>query len=293
MLIRVFLLLLLFTPQVWANELDVMAPANLKLLITEISNLFQQKNPGWSIEVAFMSPQEIVEQIKAEAPTDVLIVDEYNLNLADLADKIGKPQELFRNELVVIADEESEINWDEMKKSARSDSEKLKRVALLPETTILGKQIRDYLKKLGFTQIPPEKINEVKHMRGALEAVKSGDVKWAIVYANEAARSKKLKVLEKISASDIPSIVYVGAVVKSSDRKKIASEYLQIFQSRITRTILENSGYKLPEIAQKNSQPKTQTQGKEKQSQSQPKTQKRGKGKQPQPQTQTQSKEKN
>lgn len=293
MLIRVFLLLLLFTPQVWGNELDVMAPANLKLLITEISNLFQQKNPGWSIEVAFMSPQEIVEQIKAEAPTDVLIVDEYNLNLADLAEKIGKPQELFRNELVVIADEESEINWDEMKKSAGSDSEKLKRVALLPETTILGKQIRDYLKKLGFTQIPPEKINEVKRMRGVLEAVKSGDVKWAIVYANEAARVKKLKVLEKISASDIPPIVYVGAVVKSSDRKKIASEYLQIFQSRITRTILENSGYNLPEIAEKNPQPKTQTQGKEKQSQSQPQTQKRGKGKQPQTQTQTQSKEKN
>lgn len=242
----VLFFILLFSAQVYGEELNIAAPSNLKTILTEVSHFFEQKNPGWKVTEFYDSPAEIEYHIRGSAPLDVVIIDESNLKPIREIAQLEAEQLLFANEVVIIAQEETDLVWDDVKKSATEDPETMKKVALLGESTTLGKLSREYLKKVGITKVPVEKVVAVKHARGAVESVKNDEAKLAIIFASDAARSKKLKILARIPSSDIPGQAYFGAVFKSAKHRKAAELFLQTFQSTIVQQILRNAGFTLP-----------------------------------------------
>lgn len=239
-------ILLLFSVQVYGEELNIAAPSVLKTILTEVSHFFEQKNPGWKVKQFYDSPAQLEHQIRGSKPLDVVIIDESNLKPIQEIAQLQPEQLLFVNEVVIIAQEATDLVWDEVKKSAAEDPEEMKKVALLGESTTLGKLSREYLKKAGITKVPEEKIVIVKHGRGAVESVKNEEAKLAIIFASDALRGKKLKILARIPSSDIPGQAYYGAVLKSGKHQKAAEIYLQTFRSAIVQQILNNAGFTLP-----------------------------------------------
>ena len=229
-----------------ADTLNVAAPSNLKALMTEISHFFEQKNPGWKVEDSYDNPSDLVDQIRGGTPLDVVIIDESNLKDVRQLTKIGPEQRLFSNEVVIVAQEETDLTWEDVKKSAIEDPEKLKKLALLGESTNLGKLTREYLKKIGIKNLPADKVVQASHPRGAVESVKNDEAKLAFLFGSDAARFKKLKILARLTSADIPGQVYYGAVLVESKNMKMAQAFLQTFGSNIVQQIVQNAGFTLP-----------------------------------------------
>jgi spermidine/putrescine-binding protein len=123
----------------------------------------------------------------------------------------------------------------------------IKKFALSGEKTPLGISSREYLKKLGLQELPPEKLVDAKNPRGCVAAVKRGEAKWTFCYSSDAAAArKKLRVLFTIPPSDMASIDYYKVILKGSKNQAAAQRYLDTLDSTISRMVLDNQGYTPP-----------------------------------------------
>jgi spermidine/putrescine-binding protein len=186
---------------------------------------------------------------------------------------------LFTNPVVAVSTEENE---SEMPDPKNMNADNFKKIALISEKSPLGKLVRAYLEPLGLKDVPAEKKVEVADSKAAMDAVKNGEAKWALVYSSEASK-RKIRKLYLVPSSSIPAVPYSAAILNRTENKAQAKQFMEILQSTIGSKLFENAGYLWRGVVSSATQLQTRS-VQEARSQTQPQT-----GPQTQTQTQTQT----
>jgi molybdate transport system substrate-binding protein len=241
-------LLFLSSPTAFAGEkrLLVFAAASTTNLLTELGAAFQNKT-GVKLVNSFASSSTLAKQIKLGAPANVYV--SANLKWMDYLEKVGalvpgSRCNLMRNRLVLIAPAESTLGKVKIVKGL--DLPALPgdgRLALGdPAHVPAGIYAKEALTSLGFWPQVQAKLAAAANVRAALALVESGEAPLGVVYATDAAISRKVKVLGIFPLESHGPIVYPAALVKEY-QSPAGRGYLDFLRSPAATAVFRKYGF--------------------------------------------------
>ncbi len=227
------------------DAVTVFAAASTTNALNDIANLFGEKKQG-KVTYSFASSSTLAKQIENGAPADVFVSadDKWMNYLADK--KMIEPEsrsDLLGNRLVLIAPQDSNAK---IKIGPKFDLGALLGDGKLamgdPAHVPAGLYGKQALQKLEIWQAVEPKVAPAKDVRAALALVERGEAPFGIVYATDAAISKKVKVVGVFPEDSHPPIVYPVALVK--DRGTAAAKrFLGFLKSPEAKQIFEKYGF--------------------------------------------------
>lgn len=194
-----------------AGELVVFAAASLSDALREIGVAWQGRT-GQAVVFSFGASGDLARQIRAGAPAAVFISADaagadalVRAGLVRAADRV----ELLSNRLVVVVPAGSPLVL-----RRASDLAALPRLALAdPANVPAGAYARQWLERAGLWNALRERVVPTLDVRAALAAVESGNVPAGVVYATDAALSRRVRVALEVPAPEGPRIRYVAAAL--------------------------------------------------------------------------------
>jgi molybdate transport system substrate-binding protein len=229
------------------TEVVVFAAASTTNAVTEIGQLYAARNLGRATP-SFASSSTLAKQIAGGAPADVYIsankkwmdfLDEKNL--IDRKSRLN----LLGNRIVLIAPADSAVK-------------KIDVAPGFPITDFLGEDGRlslgdpdhvpagMYGKKalvnLGSWDPVKDRLAPMKDVRAALVLVERWEAPLGLVYATDAAISKKVRVVGAFPEESHPPIVYPVAVV-AGGKAEAARRFIDFLRSPESRSVFEKYGF--------------------------------------------------
>ena len=227
------------------DTVNLFAAASTTNALTEISQIYLTKHQT-KIIPSFASSSTLAKQIQQGAPADVYV--SANPKWMDFLEKNNMIQpgtriDLLSNRIVLITPQASSLT---LKVAPGFDlsgvlgSEKLAMgdPAHVP-AGIYGKQA---LESLGVWKDVEAKVARAKDVRAALVLVEREEAPLGIVYATDAAISKKVKVIDLFPESSHPPIIYPAALVAERATPQ-AADFLKFLQSSDAKEIFEKYGF--------------------------------------------------
>lgn len=228
-----------------ADSVTIFAAASTTNAITDIGNLFAQKGMG-KVVTSFASSSTLAKQIEQGAPANVFLSADLKW-MNYLAEKKSiEPQSLFDllgNKIVLIA--------------PTSSTAKIVISPKLDLATILGKEKlamgdpdhvpagiygKQALEKLGIWKGVESKVARAKDVRAALTLVEREEAPLGVVYATDAAITKKVKVVAVFPEDSHPPIVYPVALVKGKETPA-AKSFLDFLKTTDAKAVFEKYGF--------------------------------------------------
>ncbi len=226
-------------------SVTIFAAASTTNAITDISKLFAEKNKA-KVTHSFASSSTLAKQIEQGAPADVyLSANPKWMNYLTEKQSI-EPQsrfDLLGNRIVLIAPVSSTVKITvgpkfDLPKVLGNDKLAMGDPDHVP-AGIYGKQA---LVKLGVWKDVEPKVARAKDVRAALALVERGEAPLGVVYATDAAITKKVKVVGVFPEDSHPPIVYPVALIKDKGTA-IAKSYLEFLKSPAAKTVFEKYGF--------------------------------------------------
>ena len=238
-----FALLMLIGTNLSANDLHVYAPKPLKGALTEMSELFERKNPDWKVKLRIGKSGELSRLISQQTAADVFLLnDDKAIRTLREKKQIQNVRKFLADDLVIIGSATSKLEITEPSKLVYPE---LKAVALFGDKHPLGKAARAYLEKVKILESVIVKVAPKKNTKEVIQSIVGGEVDWAIVYASDISHAKGIKVLWKIPEKDVtPEIYYIGKVTNSQHPQGVKL-FMETLTSTIAEKIYENSGFRL------------------------------------------------
>ncbi|MFP2931926.1 molybdate ABC transporter substrate-binding protein [Pyxidicoccus sp. 3LG] len=241
-------LLLLAAVPARAEKALVFAAASATDALQELGPAFT-KATGHSVEFAFGASSDLARQAVAGAPADAFLsADAVRLDTVEKAGLVqpGTRVDLLSNRLVVVvpADSGGRLAGPEGLKG-------LKRLALAdPAVVPAGVYAKGWLEKAGLWKDVEAKVVPALDVRAALAAVESGRVDAGVVYATDAAQSKKVRVAFTVPDGDAPRIVYPVAALAKGKAPEAGRAFVRFLQSDLARKTFERHGFLVPAPAE-------------------------------------------
>lgn len=239
----VILLLLAFTSNLKAGEVEVFAAASLTDALKEIATTYEKTN-GDKIIFNFAASNTLDMQIKAGAPADIFFsADEAKMD--DLAKQgliATKTRiNIVSNSLVIVVPADSTVK---LTSAAQLADPKIQKIALgQPQSVPAGIYAKEYLQKIGiWAQVEP-RIIPTESVRAALAAVETGNVDAGIVYKSDALHSKKVKVAFEVPVAEGPVITYPAALIQGSKHDAAAKKFLDYLTTSGSLETFEKYGF--------------------------------------------------
>jgi len=204
----------------WAADPVVFAAASTKDAITDIANAYAAAGKG-KVVTSFGSSGDLAKQIENGAPASIFI--SADTKWADYLDKknllvLGTRSDLLGNHLVLVAPLDSTMNIDLKPGAPLAAALGDGKLALAdPESVPAGRYGKASLIKLGIWDSVKSHVVGAKDVRATLALVELGEAPAGIVYATDAALSKKVKVIGVFPDDSHPPIVYPVALVTGHD----------------------------------------------------------------------------
>lgn len=228
------------------TELFVAAAASLTDAVTEIIENYKKVQPNVVINCTFSSSGTLQTQIEQGAPADIFIsasTKQVNVLEEKGLVKEGTKKELLINKVVLITPADN-------KKSITSfedlSTEKVSTIALgEPSSVPVGQyaeEVFSYLKILGKVK---SKANYGSDVRQVLTWVENGDVDCGIVYATDAALSKKIKLVCEAPKDSHKPVIYPSVVIKSSKNDVEAGEFLDFLSTSVIESVFRRYGFEM------------------------------------------------
>lgn len=229
------------------QSLLVFAAASTTNALTDVGRAFQART-GIKVVNSFASSSTLAKQIARGAPADIYV--SANVKWMDYLEKSGALQpgarfDLLHNRIVLIAPDQSPLGPLEVKKG-------LKLAALLaggrlamgnPDHVPAGIYAKQALVSLGlWPQVGP-KIAAAPNVRVALALVERGEAPMGVVYATDAAITKKVKVLGVFPRDSHKPIVYPAAMLQGRD-SAAGRRYLKFLRSPAAAAIFKKYGFR-------------------------------------------------
>ena len=225
----------------------VFAAASTTNAVTEIGNLYADRNLG-HVTPSFASSSTLAKQIESGAPADVYISANRKwmdfLEARHLIDKKSR-LDLLGNRLVLIAPAGSALKKIDVA-SGFSVTDFLGKDGRLsmgdPDHVPAGMYGKKALVNLGSWNPVKDRLAPMKDVRAALVLVERDEAPLGLVYATDAAISKKVRVVGTFPEYSHPPIVYPVASVVGG-KAEAAGRFIEFLRSPESRTIFEKYGF--------------------------------------------------
>jgi len=234
-------LLLALSLPAHAERVLVFAAASTTEALQELGSAFT-KEQGHTVQFAFGASSDLARQAVAGAPADAFLsADTAKMDQVEKAGLVqaGTRGELLSNRLVVVVPVDSKH-----KVASAADLTKVKRVALAdPAAVPAGLYARAWLEKAGAWKEVEPRVVPLLDVRAALSAVEAGRVDAGVVYATDAAMSKRVRVVFTVPEVDGPRIVYPVAALSRGKAAAAGAAFVQFLKGDTARRIFEKHGF--------------------------------------------------
>lgn len=219
--------------QALAEDVVVFAAASLTNALDEIDAAFTAKT-GHAVRASYAASSSLAKQVEQGAPGQVFA--SADLKWVDyLADKkLINPETRFNllgNTLVLIAPSDSKLGKVEL--GPKTDIAALAGMGRIatgnPDSVPVGLYFKQAMERAGQWKAVEPKIAGAESVRAALAFVERGEVALGVVYATDAAMSKKVKVVGVFPDTMHDPIVYPFALVagKETPAAKALLDYIR------------------------------------------------------------------
>jgi molybdate transport system substrate-binding protein len=225
-------------------EARLYAAASLTNVLGTLAKEFEPLR-GSHVVASYGPSSTLAEQIRQGAPPGVYIAAS-----AEWADKVqgwglveeGTRVDLLGNALVVIVPKDA---TDRPAKLEDLADAKYARIALADPTAVpAGKYAKAALDQLGVFEGLRGRVVAAQDVRTALGYVERGEAPVGVVYATDAASSRKVDVAFRVPAELHPRIVYPMLLVKGANRR--AHELHEFLRSEKAWAAFEKAGFTRP-----------------------------------------------
>ncbi len=227
----------------------VFAAASTSNAIGEIKRRFTETS-GVQVQASYGSSAALAQQIVNGAGADVFL--SADVSWADYLAKNGlvaRRQNLLGNRLVIVLPDDSTLD---VKKPEDLLAESVQHLALgNPESVPAGKYARQALKKLGLWERLRPKVAAAEDVRSALAYVESGAAEAGIVYATDAAISKKVKVAVAVPQELTGPICYPAVLLKQGVGRPAAESFYRCLRRPESLKIFQKYGFTVLPAAEK------------------------------------------
>jgi molybdate transport system substrate-binding protein len=240
---RAVLLALLLTVSVpaYAERVLVFAAASATEALQEIGPVFT-KEQGHTVEFAFGASSDLARQAIAGAPADAFLsADTAKLDQVEKAGLVqaGTRVDLLSNRLVVVVPADSKRQL-----GSAADLRQVKRLSLAdPAAVPAGLYAKAWLEKVGVWKELEPRVVPALDVRAALSAVEAGRVDAGLVYATDAAMSKRVRVAFTIPEADGPRILYPAAALSKGKASEAGAAFVRFLRTDTARRIFERHGF--------------------------------------------------
>ncbi len=229
-----------------AGTVTVFAAASLTNALTDIGKMFEEKKMG-GFTASFLSSSTLAKQIENGAGANVFIsADEKWMDYLAKEKMIDSSTRfnLLGNRLVLIAPADSRLG--NLNISRNIDLAGLLAGGKLamgdPAHVPAGIYGKEALERLGVWQSVRAGVARQSDVRAALTLVERGEAPLGIVYATDAAITKKVKVIGIFPEESHSPIVYPAALVTGNETP-VAKNFLEFLKTPQAMAVFEKYGF--------------------------------------------------
>ncbi|WP_037355556.1 molybdate ABC transporter substrate-binding protein [Selenomonas sp. FC4001] len=227
-------------------ELHVAAAASLTDVMQEIAAAYEKEHPQVKVVFNFGSSGALQQAIQNGGQTDLFFsAAQKQMNALEkdglLAE--GTRRDLLINEVVLIVPAEGGKNLQDFKELTRAD---IQHIALgEPKGVPVGQYAEEVFTSLGILEPIKAKAVYGSDVRQVLSWVETGDADCGVVYATDAAVSKKVRVAAKAPAGSHKPIVYPAAMLKDSKHPEAAKDFLNFVGNDDNKKLFAKYGFEV------------------------------------------------
>ena len=222
-----------------ADEITVSAAASLKPVFTRIAADFAKVRPQTQVRFNFGSSGTLQSQIENGAPVDVFAsASDKNMGALQSANLLepNTRQLLARGELVLVAPRASKFR-------GLSDLRRARTVAIGGPGVPAGDYARQTLAFYKLDKVVAPRLIYAKDVRGVLALVASGNADAGFVYRSDALSSREVRVVAAPDSRSHAPVRYSFAVIKNSQNKTSAREWMKFCLSSGAQSTLRRFGF--------------------------------------------------
>ncbi|MGC1310124.1 MAG: molybdate ABC transporter substrate-binding protein [Phormidesmis sp.] len=226
------------------ETITVSAAASLQAALEAIAPQFSAAHPQIVVDYNFGASGALQQQIEQGAPADVFFCASAKQMDALAAKSLivsGSRQNLLTNALVLIAPIDSNLNITDL---TQLKSTPVNHFAVGEFRSVpAGQYAQQALQKLALLDSLQSKFVFGNNVRTVLSAVESGNAELGMVYATDAALSKKVKVLLNVPPETHSPIVYPIAIVQNSPQPEAAQTFINFLTTDLAQEIFQSFGF--------------------------------------------------
>jgi molybdate transport system substrate-binding protein len=230
-----------------AKPLTVYAAASLTDALGEIAAAYTQAR-GRPVRLSFAATSVLARQIEAGAQADAFVsADRAWLDYLEQRGRLvpGTRTNVAGNALVLIAPADSPVSLaigpGVRLRAALGDG----RLALAdPESVPAGRYARAALETFGAWPQVASRVAAADDVRRALAFVARGEAPLGIVYATDAMREPRVRVVARFPATSHPPIEYPAAALRDGDAE--GARFVDYLRSPVAAEIFTRYGFTLP-----------------------------------------------
>jgi molybdate transport system substrate-binding protein len=226
-------------------SVTLFAAASTTNVVTDIIRTFEETTRA-KVMHSFASSSTLAKQIAAGAPADVYLSANPKwmdyLAERNLIEPDGRI-DLLGNRIVLITPKEHDPRFEEASIAEVIESLGNNKLAMGDPTHVpAGIYAKQALASLGLWEQVEAKLAPTRDVRAALVLVERGESPLGIVYATDAAISKKVKVIHSFPSDSHPPIVYPVALVAGRETPT-AKKFLSFLRSPKAGEIFVRYGF--------------------------------------------------
>ena len=227
-------------------ELHVAAAASLTDVMQEIAAAYEKEHPHVKVVFNFGSSGALQQAIQNGGQTDLFFsAAQKQMNALEkdglLAE--GTRRDLLINEVVLIVPAEGGKNLQDFKELTRADIQHI--VLGEPKGVPVGQYAEEVFTSLAILEPIKAKAVYGSDVRQVLSWVETGDADCGVVYATDAAVSKKVRVAAKAPAGSHKPIVYPAAMLKDSKHPEEAKDFLNFVGNDDNKKLFAKYGFEV------------------------------------------------
>lgn len=227
-------------------ELHVAAAASLTDVMQEIAAAYEKEHPQVKVVFNFGSSGALQQAIQNGGQTDVFFSaarKQMNALEKDGLLAEGTRRDLLINEVVLIVPAEGGKSLQDFEELTRAD---IQHIALgEPKGVPVGQYAEEVFTSLGILEPIKAKVVYGSDVRQVLSWVETGDADCGVVYATDAAVSKKVRVAAKAPAGSHKPIVYPAAMLKDSKHPEEAKDFLNFVGNDDNKKLFAKYGFEV------------------------------------------------
>lgn len=221
-----------------SQTLTVLAAASLTGAFPEIGDAFEVQHDGVATQFSFAGSQELVAQVDAGTPADVLALAGTR-SLEALKAGSGEPVVFAHNELAIIVPPGNPANIE----SIKDLTDPSVKVALAGPDVPAGDYARQMFEAAGLGVTP---VSEEVDVKAVVTRVSIGGADAGVVYVTDATATGD--AVEMIAIPDTQNVIatYPAATLEASEHADLAADFVDFLTGEQAQDILGSYGFTGP-----------------------------------------------